>query len=63
MLSYLLEYVVIFIGIRCHIYWDMLLKLLEYVVIFIGMRYHFYLLMNSNSYNNYIQNIISVKFL
>ena len=37
-LSYLLDYVVIFIGICCDIYWNVL-YLLEYVVIFIGMCY------------------------
>ena len=35
MLPYLFEYFVIFIGICCHIYWNMLSYLLEYVVIFI----------------------------
>ena len=41
MLSYLLEYVVIFIGICCHINWNML-YLLEYIIIFSGMYYHIY---------------------
>ena len=35
MLSYLLEYAVIFIGICCHMYWNMLSYLLEYVILFI----------------------------
>ena len=42
MTSYLLGYVVIFIGICCHIYWNMLSYLLEYVVISIGICCHIY---------------------
>ena len=64
MLSYLLEYGIIFIGICCHIYWNIspyLLKyvnifigicyiyLLEYAIISIGIGHHIYLLLNSNS--------------
>ena len=63
MTSYLLEYVVIFIGICCHIYWNMLSYLLEYVVIFIIICHHIYLLLYSNSDKNYIQTITSEKFL
>ena len=36
------EYVIIFIGICYHIYWNMLPYLLEYVTIFIGICYHIY---------------------
>ena len=43
-----MEYV-IFIGICCHIYWNMLSHLLEYIIIFIGICHHIYLLLNSNS--------------
>ena len=42
MLSYLLEYVIIFIGICYHIYWNMLSYLVEYVIIFIRTCYHIY---------------------
>ena len=56
MASYLLEYGIIFIGICCHIYWNMLSYLLEYVIIFI-----YCYLLNSNSDENYIQNITSVN--
>ena len=34
------EYVIIFIGICYHFYWNMLSYLLEYVIIFIGIFYH-----------------------
>ena len=69
--SYLLEYVVISIGIYNHTYWDMLSYLLEYIIIligicilFIGIRYVSYLfIVNSNSDKNYIQTITSIKFL
>ena len=37
MLSYLLEYAVICIGICCHMHWNMLSYALEYVVLFIGI--------------------------
>ena len=40
MLSYLLEYVIIFIGICYHIYWNMSSYLLEYATILIGICYH-----------------------
>ena len=36
------EYVIIFIGICHHIYWNMSSYLLEYVIIFIGIRHHIY---------------------
>ena len=49
MMSYLLEYVAISIGI--------------YVVIFIIICHHIYLLLYSNGDKNYIQTITSVKFL
>ena len=42
MLSYLLKYAVILIGICCHINRNMLSYLLEYDIIFIGMWYHIY---------------------
>ena len=64
MLSFLLEYVIIFIVICYHIYWNnMLSYLLEYVTKFIGICYYIYLLLKSNGDKNYIQNITSVKFL
>ena len=47
MASYILEYVVIFIGICCHIYWNMLSYLLEYIIIFSGIYYHIYYNMSS----------------
>ena len=42
MLSYLLEYVIIFIWICHDIYWSIISYLLEYVTIFIGVCYHIY---------------------
>ena len=63
------EYVFIFIGMRYHIYLNMLLYLLDCyhiywnVIIFIGICHHIYLLLKSNSDKNYIQNITCVKFL
>ena len=71
MSSYLLIYIIIFIGIDCHIYWNILsylmeyvsIYLLEYVIIFLGICHHINLLLNSNSDKNYIQNITSEKFL
>ena len=42
MSSYLLEYVIIYIGICNHIYWNRLSYLLEYVIIFIGISYLIY---------------------
>ena len=79
MKSNLLEYIIIFIGICYHIYWNILSYLLEYAIIFIGICnhicwnichtifigicHHIYLLLNSNTNKYYIQNITSVKFL
>ena len=57
MLSYLLEYVVISIGIYNHNY------LVEYFIIFIIICHHIYLLLYSNSDKNYIPKITSVKLL
>ena len=63
MLSYLLEYAVIFIGICCHVYWNIKSYLKEYVIIFIVIGHHIYSLLYSNSDKNYIQTITSVKFV
>ena len=66
---YLLEYVIIFIGIWHHVYWNMSSYLLEYVIIFIGICHtifigichHINLFLNRNSDKNYIQKIKSVN--
>ena len=42
MLSYLLAYGIIFIGIWHHIYWNIASYLLEYGIIFIGIYSHIY---------------------
>ena len=54
--------IVIFNGICHNIYWNMLSYLLEYITIFIGIC-HIYLLLNNKSDKIYIQNNKSVKFL
>ena len=53
MLSCLLEYDIMSIGIWYHIYWNMASYLLEYGIIFIGMWHHIYwnMMPYSNKYD------------
>ena len=63
MSSYLLEYVIIFIGICRHIYWNMSPYLLEYVIHIYWNMSSYSFIVDENSDKNYIPNITCVKFL